>query len=29
VFMGILSGLFNSIQKCLFPVLEEEIGELT
>ena len=27
--MGILSGVFNSIQKCLFPVLEDEIGELT
>jgi len=27
--MGILSGVFNSIQKCLFPVLEEEMGELT
>jgi hypothetical protein len=27
--MGILSGAFNSIQKWLFPVLEDEIGELT
>jgi hypothetical protein len=27
--MGILSRVFNSIQKCLFPVLEDEIGELT
>ena len=24
-----LSGVFNSIQKWLFPMLEEEIGELT
>lgn len=27
--MGILSGVFNSIQKWLLPVLEDEIGELT
>ena len=27
--MGILSGVFNSIQKFLFPVLEDKIGELT
>ena len=27
--MGILSGAFNSIQKWLLPVLEDEIGELT
>jgi len=27
--MRILSSAFNSIQKWLFPVLEEEIGELT
>jgi hypothetical protein len=27
--MGILSGTFNSMQKWLFPVLEEEIGELS
>jgi len=27
--MRILSGVFNSIQKWLFPALEDEIGELT
>ena len=27
--MRILSSTFNSIQKWLFPILEEEIGELT
>ena len=27
--MGIFSGVFNSIQKWLLPVLEDEIGELT
>jgi len=27
--MSNLSGVFNSIQKCLFPELEEEIGELS
>jgi len=27
--MGILSGVFNSIQKWLLPVLEDELGELT
>ena len=27
--MGILSGVFNSIQNWLLPVLEDEIGELT